>query len=206
MNAPPLDFSGGEKLDAYLGTIASQVAAPMEVRVGFFENAKYPDGTSIAYIAAINEFGGSWQMPARETTVYRKVSAKTGEFLRGGRFVKQRESNFATTHHVAEYTHRQPPRPFFRRMIAANKAAWGPQAGELLKNSDYDVRLTLDRLGAEIEGQLQESIKTLTEPPLAPSTVRAKGFSKPLIGGARDSGGGGLMWQSTGHEVATDAI
>ena len=28
-----------------------------EVRVGFFENSKYPDGTPIAYVAAIQEFG-----------------------------------------------------------------------------------------------------------------------------------------------------
>lgn len=28
-----------------------------EVRVGFFENSTYPDGTPIAYVAAIQEFG-----------------------------------------------------------------------------------------------------------------------------------------------------
>lgn len=28
-----------------------------EVRVGFFEHSKYPDGTPIAYVAAIQEFG-----------------------------------------------------------------------------------------------------------------------------------------------------
>jgi len=28
-----------------------------EIRVGFFETAKYPDGTPIAYVAAIQEFG-----------------------------------------------------------------------------------------------------------------------------------------------------
>lgn len=28
-----------------------------EIRVGFFENSKYPDGTPIAYIAAIQELG-----------------------------------------------------------------------------------------------------------------------------------------------------
>lgn len=28
-----------------------------EIRVGFFENSKYPDGTPIAYVAAIQEFG-----------------------------------------------------------------------------------------------------------------------------------------------------
>lgn len=28
-----------------------------EVKVGFFETAKYPDGTSVAYVATIQEFG-----------------------------------------------------------------------------------------------------------------------------------------------------
>lgn len=28
-----------------------------EIKVGFFESAKYPDGTPIAYVAAIQEFG-----------------------------------------------------------------------------------------------------------------------------------------------------
>lgn len=28
-----------------------------EIRIGFFETAKYPDGTPIAYVAAIQEFG-----------------------------------------------------------------------------------------------------------------------------------------------------
>ena len=193
--------TGGEKLVARLQEFGAKLEQPAVLRVGFLADAKYPDGTSIAYIAAINEFGGSWQMPAREATIYRKINARTGAFLRGGKFVKRKVSNYATTHAVGAYAHTQPPRPFFRRMIAANKGTWGATLAALFKKGKFDPQRALDRLGFEIEGQLQDSIKALVSPPLAKSTVRAKGFSKPLIGGSKDSGGGGLMWQSTGHEV-----
>ncbi len=192
---------GGEKMTRVLDDIGAKLGDAPELRVGFLADAKYPDGTPIAYIAAINEFGGSWSMPPREITVYRKISARTGDFLRGGKFVKKKASNFATAHQAAGYTHTQPARPFFRRMIAAHKGEWGGQIAALMKQCRYDARLALNRMGFEIEGQLQDSIKKLVDPPLAQSTIRKKKFDKPLIGGKSDSGGGGLMWQSTGHEV-----
>lgn len=201
MPPPEGSLLGGDRLRNYLDGMISRLGEPTEVRVGFLEDAKYPDGTSIAYIAAVNEFGGSWQMPARDVMIYRKINTRTGDFLSGGRFVKRGRSNFSTTHAAKAYTHTQPPRPFFRNMVAENKGGWGGQIGILLKRTDYDPAAALEQMGFEIEGQLQDSIKKLTSPPLARSTIRAKGFAKPLIGGARDSGGGGLMWQSTGHEV-----
>ena len=48
-------------------------------------------------------------------------------------------------------------------------------------SGDYDVSATLNRMGLGIKGQLQKSILDLWAPPLAPSTVRRKGFDKPLI-------------------------
>ena len=74
-----------------------------------------------------------------------------------------------------------PPRPSFRNMIAAKSSTWGPAAARVLAQSNYDVRVTLDLVGQGIAGQLQQSIRDLWAPPLAPSTVRRKGFSKPLI-------------------------
>lgn len=40
----------------FVKTIYDQLARK-EVRVGFFEHSKYPDGTPIAYVASIQEFG-----------------------------------------------------------------------------------------------------------------------------------------------------
>ena len=36
-------------------------------------------------------------------------------------------------------------------------------------------------MGEGIKGQLQQSIRDTNAPPLAPATVSAKGFAKPLI-------------------------
>ena len=50
-------FSGGEKLQAALAELAKKVSKAASVEVGFLEGATYPDGTSVAMIAAIDEFG-----------------------------------------------------------------------------------------------------------------------------------------------------
>ena len=54
---PDVGFAGGGKMDTYLRQIVSRVDVPKEVRVGFLENATYPDGTSVPMVAAIQEFG-----------------------------------------------------------------------------------------------------------------------------------------------------
>lgn len=46
--------TGGDKLSAKLRQLS---AIRAQTRVGFFEKAKYPDGTSIAYVAYLNEYG-----------------------------------------------------------------------------------------------------------------------------------------------------
>lgn len=74
-----------------------------------------------------------------------------------------------------------PPRPYFRNMIAAKKASWGPAIGDLLVSNGYDAEKTLGQAGMGVKGQLQQSIRDLTSPALAPATVAAKGFDKPLV-------------------------
>jgi len=128
---------GAEALRRKLEELAAKIGKGGTVRVGFLEGATYPDGTSVALVAAINEFGA----PSRG----------------------------------------QPPRPYFRNMIAKNSASW-PAAAEInLKATDYNIEQTLNRIGEGIKGQLQQSIVDLTEPPLAPSTIKRKGHDKPLI-------------------------
>ncbi len=48
---------GGEKVSRLLAEIADRVSKPRGLRVGFLENATYPDGKPVAMIAAIQEFG-----------------------------------------------------------------------------------------------------------------------------------------------------
>ena len=142
--------SGGKKLERAMAALSRKVAKPATLRVGFLEKATYPNGTPVAIIAAINEFGA----PSRG----------------------------------------QPPRPFFRNMIAAKSGEWPEAIAGLLKANDLDAAKTLDLAGAAIAGQLRQSIVDLVSPPLAASTIRRKGHSKPLV----DTG---HMLKSVDHEV-----
>lgn len=144
---------GGDEFIGKIKVIAEKLRNPAGLRVGFINSATYPDGTSVALVAAINEFGA----PSRG----------------------------------------QPPRPFFRNMIAEKKASWPKAIGDLLKDNNYDVAKTLDQAGLGIEGQLRQSIADFTDPPLAQSTIDAKGFDKPLV----DTG---LMLNSISHSVDTE--
>jgi hypothetical protein len=125
------------KLADKLARIVRSTQGLPRVSVGFLRDATYPDGTSVALVAAVNEFGA----PSRG----------------------------------------QPPRPFFRLMVANNSDTWPDAVAKNMLATDYDAHKTLDRVGQGIKGQLQQSIRDLTEPPLAPSTVQRKGFDKPLI-------------------------
>lgn len=51
------NLSGGDKLERALEEIAAKVARPATLRVGFLEGATYPDGTSVAMVAALLNFG-----------------------------------------------------------------------------------------------------------------------------------------------------
>jgi hypothetical protein len=84
----------------------------------------------------------------------------------------------------------QPPRPFFRSMIANTNVT--QMLINLLRHNSPEKALAL--LGEELKGKLQQSINDLMEPHLAQSTIDAKGFSKPLIDTSH-------MINSVGYEV-----
>lgn len=56
-------FTGGKKLEAKLAEIAARVASANTVRVGFLEGATYPDGQTVAAVAAFNNYGTSKAPP-----------------------------------------------------------------------------------------------------------------------------------------------
>lgn len=104
-------------------------------------------------------------------------------FLSGATYPNTGES-VALVAYANEYgdsSRGRPPRPFFRNMIAEHQGTWGAALAKNLKATNYDGRKALERMGQGIAGQLKQSIVDLTDPPLAPSTVARKGFSKPLI-------------------------
>lgn len=48
---------GGKKFEAALARISASLSRPATLRVGFLANATYPNGTSVAMVAAIQNFG-----------------------------------------------------------------------------------------------------------------------------------------------------
>ncbi len=77
-------FSGGEKLQAHLKKLAEKVSNPGTLRVGFLESATYPDGTPVAMVAAIQNFGApNAGIPARPffSSMIDRQSPEWGEKL-----------------------------------------------------------------------------------------------------------------------------
>lgn len=93
-------------------------------------------------------------------------------------------------------TVRSPPRPFFRGMIAKRSPRWGELLAAAAKATHYDTQATLAAAGETIKGQLQRSINEFMTPGNAPSTIRKKGFDKPLIDKA-------TMLRAVDYEVTT---
>ena len=87
-----------------------------------------------------------------------------------------------------------PERPFFRNALAESERSVGRilQAGLDTKKMVVDEQLA-GRVGAHVQGKIQDSITSLKEPPNAPETVRRKGSSDPLLdtGTLRNS----VTWQ-----------
>jgi hypothetical protein len=50
-------ISGGDRLERYLADLSRKVKSASQLKVGFLEGATYPDGTSVAMVAAIQNFG-----------------------------------------------------------------------------------------------------------------------------------------------------
>lgn len=112
-------------------------------KVGYFDTAKYADGTPIAYVAAIQEMGyAAGGIPARPTL---------GPAI---------DANLDKYRKAMEY--------------GAKKVL----AGEITATE------ALELVVEAAAGDVRVAISELTDPPNAPSTIRQKGHSKPLIGGS----------------------
>lgn len=57
------NISGGDKLDKALAALGRKVSTKATLEVGFMEDAEYPDGTKVALVAALNNFGTSKAPP-----------------------------------------------------------------------------------------------------------------------------------------------
>lgn len=91
----------------------------------------------------------------------------------------------AATNEYGRPENNQPPRPFFRNAIAEHESEWTDAIVRGIR-AGYPVDQVLEVSGAQIQGDVQESIAQLMAPPLAASTIAArksKGNNsiKPLV-------------------------
>ena len=179
-------FEGGDKLKAILEDYSKRIQKGELVQVGWQEDATYSgeDGEAslpVAYVAMINEYGGTVNVPEHQAEIYRSINKKTGYFNKKGRFVRKEDSNFATTHTVPAHTITTPPRPFIRQTIARCSDEWGTKLGKILKANNYDSDISLQKIGDEMQKDIVDTILAFTDPKNAKSTIANKGFDKPLI-------------------------
>ena len=73
-------LSGGSKLEAALREMSQKVAKAASLKVGFLENAKYPDGTPVAMVAAIQDFGAPGAGIPPRPFFRNMIAAKQGEW------------------------------------------------------------------------------------------------------------------------------
>lgn len=175
-------FRGGNALQKYLEALSKNLSKGTALKVGFLENATYPDGTSVAMVAAVNEFGGTIQIPEHTHDLNYSYNSKTGEA--GFRFVKKAKTGFTQSVIIPAHKITVPARAFFRKMLSEKAPQWGVDLAAILKANDYNAEVSLQIMGERIKSQLQDSIRSFTDPANAQSTIKKKGFNAPL----RDTG------------------
>lgn len=77
-----------------------------------------------------------------------------------------------------------PERPFLRNAMRANKKKYHDEMREAAKslvNGTTTLDVFMSKLGILAENDIKNEITSLASPPNAPSTVRQKGSSNPLI-------------------------
>ena len=79
-------------------------------------------------------------------------------------------------------TKKTPERPFFRRALAEAEDGIGDIIEDGIDPEKMVITLRLaETVGQYVQGEIQESITALKEPPNAPGTIRQKGSTNPLI-------------------------
>jgi hypothetical protein len=89
----------------------------------------------------------------------------------------------------------RPPRPFMRNAQLANSAKWAKVLEKKLKvaTTRKNYQNSMLFVGSVIEADIKQSIEDFQKPSLAESTIKAKGFPKPLISTA-------IMLNSVTHQ------
>ncbi|UCL84501.1 hypothetical protein [Pseudomonas sp. HS-18] len=180
---------GGDRISRYLRDLASRLDDGEILRAGFLEGATYEDGKPVAYIAAIQEFGGTFEHPGG--TKYKIGDDGMAVFLPAD----ATEFSGVTAAHSITI----PARPFFRDAVKENGKRWSKGLGKLI-HAGNSVEKALALTGEVVRADIQDSIRKFTSPPLSRNTRKKSakaGFDKPLIDTSH-------MLNSVDYEVRKD--
>lgn len=152
-------MSLADSLSKKLAEIAANVS-DKSVSIGFMSGATYPNGTPVAMVAFWQEFGTKGRALGDQPHSEALAEGERREPMLVGPI---------------------PPRPFFRRMISEHRSEWTGEVKQALIREKGNGLTALALMGETIQGELMQSILDFSSPPLAASTIRRKGFAKPLI-------------------------
>lgn len=170
-------LKGGDRLIRRLQEMAQ---AQGKVRAGILENAtNHETGEPIAPYAAMNEFGGVVNIPARTQTLYFRQN-RDGTV--DNRFVAKERSNFAQDVIIPAHSVTIPPRPFIRNTIKREKDTWMHGFVSMLTNG-MNAREALQEIGQRMADDIGKTIdEQMDIDDNAPSTKRHK--KRAVTGGA----------------------
>lgn len=133
------------------------------VKVGWFENSKYSDGTPIGGIAAVQNYGavinhpgGTHYFPGKDGKIHYVSNEK------GGNLPK-----------TAPHTIVIPPTHFMEKAIGENKETWkelSAQAWQAVFLGNETEDNAMKKLGMAVEGAIAKTITEINQPPLKQST------------------------------------
>ncbi len=133
-------------------------------KVGIPAGKTYPDGTSIAYVAAIQEFGSA--VPAHDV---RATKAKALSIPTENGVVFRKKASIPAI--VI------PPRPFMRNTRAARQSEWSKAlaaGAEAVVKREVSLANMLEAVGQVAAMDVVRTIAERVAPPLKPSTIRGR--------------------------------
>lgn len=111
-------------------------------------------------------------------------------FIDGATHTETGESiaQIAVWNEYGDPANNQPPRPFFRNAIKGHEKEWSKTLSRSIR-AGYPVDQVLEMVGAQIRGDVQESISQLMDPALSDATLhirrtrkkRPTDSTKPLV-------------------------
>ena len=136
-------------------------------RVGWFEDKAYDNGTPVAYVASIQEYGVSFEHPGG-----------TKYIIRDGVPLFVNNSFAGPVAGVTKaHTIKIPSRPFMRPTIAEQRDYWMKNGASLATKAatgKIGIRTVFDQIGLVAAGDVRKTISKVNSPPLKAATIRER--------------------------------